>query len=638
MGRSNRIVQTTLRMKRIALILILLLQTTFQIKAQFILVPSSHATKIEIKKSDIVNYNQLPFIDDFSNYNGLPNQSKWQSVNAMVNNNYQFNPPTIGVVTLDAIDAYGKLYPYANSSNFEADTLLSQPIRLDSIISSTRQKLSKGDSIYFSFYVQPGGGSGQPWETIGSSPSSSDSLILEFYTQEGWQRVWAMGGLPLDTLFAQENAYYKYVMIPIVEDKYFIKDFRFRFRNIASLNNNPQIAYIGNCDQWNIDYVYIDKDRRIEDTTRRELAFVDRAPSMLKHYQSMPANQYIVDEMADSLQIKIVNLYSEPLSSIYKYYIKDQAGNLLHTYDGGFENINPYIMNNSYQSAVSHARPLVNYDFNLLSSWQSFIITHTIKEGVGQDVLSANDTIEFVQKFENYFAYDDGSAENGIGVEPISGSHLAVSYHLNQADTLTAVDIYFNSSLNEANLKSFYICVWKSINKIPVELIYKSEKLTPISDSLNKFVRFELEEAIFLEQGDFSLSLQTKGNDYLNIGFDRNTNSSQYTYSKTGVNWEQSFLSGSVMMRPYFGYKALVGLDEQNKVLDFNFYPNPTSSKIFFQGISNAEKQILDISGRLLISTFENQIDISYLKQGVYILRVENEEGIVETRKIVKTK
>ncbi len=627
-------------MRRFFLVLFLVLQTISLVKAQIILVPASGTGNFQFYKSIETNYNQIPFVDDFSSYQGLPNQLKWQTKNVIVNSTYQFNPPTVGVATLDVVDIYGKLYPNATTTSFEADTLISQPIRLDSIVSPARQKLSIGDSIYFSFYIQPAGSNGQPWETIGSLPSYSDSIILDFFSPEnGWEKVWAMGGIPLDSLFAQENAFYKYVMIPIIEEKYLTKEFRFRFRNIASLNNNPQLAYIGNCDQWNIDYVYLDKDRSIEDTVIRELAFVDPAPSMLKRYQAMPAYQYTEQEIADSLQIKITNLYSEALSSIYKYFIKDEQGNILHTYDGGFENISPYITTLSYQDALSHSRPIVNYNFPISEdNWQTFSITHIVKEGVGQDVLSSNDTICFIQKFENYFAYDDGSAENGIGVEPIAGSHLAVAFDLNKPDTLTAVDIYFNSALNEANLKQFYICVWTSLNGLPYQMLYKTERLTPISDSLNRFVRFELEEQIELEEGMFFVSIQTKGNDYLNIGFDRNTNSSQYTYSKTGINWEQSFIKGSVMLRPYFGYNALVGLNEKEQEIDFNFYPNPTSSKIFFQGIDTAKKQIMDMNGRLLVATYDNEIDLSQLSQGIYILRVENKDGIVAIRKIVKTK
>ena len=92
------------------------------------------------------------------------------------------------------------------------------------------------------------------------------------------------------------------------------------------------------------------------------------------------------------------------------------------------------------------------------------------------------------------------------------------------------------------------------------------------------------------------------------------------------------------MLRPYFGYKALVGLSEAKQELKFDFYPNPTSSKIFLQGIDHAEKQILDINGRLLITTKENEIDLSQFSQGIYILKVKNDKNSVAIRKIVKTK
>mgnify|MGYP003484185006 FL=1 len=138
-------------MRRFFLVLILVLQTISLVQAQLILVPASSVNKQQLPKNIETNYNQIPFVDDFSSYQGLPNQLKWQSTNVIVNSNYQFNPPTVGVVTLDVIDIFGKLYPNATTTSFEADTLLSQPIRLDSIVSPTRQKLSKSDSIYFSF-------------------------------------------------------------------------------------------------------------------------------------------------------------------------------------------------------------------------------------------------------------------------------------------------------------------------------------------------------------------------------------------------------------------------------------------------------------------------------------------------------
>ena len=607
--------------------------------AQIIISPIGSFADTQKQKRQSSDDIFLPFIDDFSNYVGIPNPDKWETFGAVVNCSYQFNPPSVGVVTLDATDIYGKLYAHATSSPFYADTLASRFIRLDSVLSPYGIALSPSDSVYMSFYVQPAGGSGKQWEMIGSRPSAEDSIILEFYSPEiGWSRIWSMGGEHADSLYNRYGSYYKYVLIPITDQAYFNKEFRFRFRNMASLSNSSLSSYIGNCDQWNIDYVYLNRNRSFEDTSRRDLAFVEPAPSMLKRYQAMPSRQFRQDEMADSLHIKIVNLADMALSSTYKYEITNESGMRLYSYDGGFENISPYSQTQQYQTSPNHARPTVDFVFDInLERWYAFDIIHTIKEGVGQDWLPANDTIRFKQIFEDYFAYDDGTAENGIGVEPISGSHLAVRYDLNEKDTLSAVDIYFNTSLGEGNFKPFFICIWTCENGLPAKMIYKSEKLIPRSDSLNRFARFVLDESIVLPAGSFFISLQTKGNDYLNIGFDRNTNSSEYTFSKTGSDWQQSFEKGSVMMRPYFGYRASVGLYEVD-ASRIKIYPNPASTKVYLQNCDGLLKRLFDMNGRMLLQTRENEIDISRFDCGVYILQVADEGRTIYHEKIIKTR
>lgn len=607
--------------------------------AQIIISPIGSFADTQKQKRQSSDDIFLPFIDDFSNYVGIPNPDKWETFGAVVNCSYQFNPPSVGVATLDATDIYGKLYAHATSSPFYADTLASRFIRLDSVLSPYGIALSPSDSVYLSFYVQPAGGSGKQWEMIGSRPSAEDSIILEFYSPEiGWSRIWSMGGEHADSLYNRYGSYYKYVLIPITDQAYFNKEFRFRFRNMASLSNSSLSSYIGNCDQWNIDYVYLNRNRSFEDTSRRDLAFVEPAPSMLKRYQAMPSRQFRQDEMADSLHIKIVNLADMALSSTYKYEITNESGMRLYSYDGGFENISPYSQTQQYQTSPNHARPTVDFVFDInLERWYAFDIIHTIKEGVGQDWLPANDTIRFKQIFEDYFAYDDGTAENGIGVEPISGSHLAVRYDLNEKDTLSAVDIYFNTSLGEGNFKPFFICIWTCENGLPAKMIYKSEKLIPRSDSLNRFARFVLDESIVLPAGSFFISLQTKGNDYLNIGFDRNTNSSEYTFSKTGSDWQQSFEKGSVMMRPYFGYRASVGLYEVD-ASRIKIYPNPASTKVYLQNCDGLLKRLFDMNGRMLLQTRENEIDISRFDCGVYILQVADEGRTIYHEKIIKTR
>jgi hypothetical protein len=64
----------------------------------------------------------------------------------------------MGVVTLDALGADGKVYLHGTRDVFGADTLTSRPIRLDSLFNPIRRVIRIQDSIYFSFYYQPGGG------------------------------------------------------------------------------------------------------------------------------------------------------------------------------------------------------------------------------------------------------------------------------------------------------------------------------------------------------------------------------------------------------------------------------------------------------------------------------------------------
>jgi hypothetical protein len=146
-----------------------------------------------------------------------------------------------------------------------------------------------------------------------------------------------------------------------------------------------------------------------------------------------------------------------------------------------------------------------------------------------------------------------------------------------------------------------------------------------------------LEESIVLAQGKFFVSLQTKGSDYLNIGFDRNTNSAEYTFSKTSSYWQQSFEKGSVMMRPYFGAAAAVGLNSAES-REISVYPNPSSSKLYFRNCENASKELFDINGRSLLKTKDNELNIEHLNSGVYILRIIDVNGSVQHTKIIKSK
>lgn len=594
----------------------------------------------------------LPFFDDFCNYYLYPDSNKWSDQYAFVNTQYAINPVSIGVVTLDALDENGKLHATASPSQFPSDTLTSKNIRLDSVFDPTIngfKALKKSDSIYFSFYFQPGGGRGNPWELLGDAPEKEDSLVLEFYSPklQNWIHIWSTPGMKLDSIYLKTGYYFKLVLIPITDSvNFFHKEFKFRFRNYCSLGNNIIPSWSGNCDQWNIDYIYIDKQRSKKDTTFRDLTFVDKAPSFLREYQSMPASQFQTSNLKDSVYIKLSNLDDTLHYSQYKYEIRHD-GILLHTEDRGPENIKSFWLN-GYQDLTVHSKPPVSFNFQPLNSPKTFEIRHIFKKTGPQDFRPENDTNVFYQIFDNYYAYDDGTAENGYGLSP-AGSKLGYRFKLNQPDTLVAVEMYFNSTFNQANQKLFYLTIWNDDgNGKPGDTIYRSNLLLPVFENqTNKYHSYILDRQLYVSGNIFIGWIQTT-DDNLNIGFDRNTSSEENIYFNSTGTWTQSFQKGSLMIRPRFGSNYLkVNNFTQNK-FDFNIFPNPLKTDFLqiqlTENVSNSlnEYQLIltDITSKILFEgNIDKTIDLSGIKNGLYFVSIVNtKRGFIKTKKLIISK
>ena len=120
-----------------------------------------------------------------------------------------------------------------------------------------------------------------------------------------------------------------------------------------------------------------------------------------------------------------------------------------------------------------------------------------------------------------------------------------------------------------------------------------------------------------------------------NIEKESKTNSYEYTISRTNYDWQQSFEKGSAMIRPYFGYKAAVGLEDvkENNVL---VYPNPASSYIHISNCDGSIKQLFDMNGRLLLQTENDEINLSEFDNGIYLLQIKKNDGSFFRTKIIK--
>lgn len=589
---------------------------------------------------------ELPFFDDFSGDGIFPSLGLWTDRDVFINNDYPVFPITAGVATFDAIDETGMLYPNASDNRFRADYLTSQAIRLDSVFFPDPRALTAADSIYLSFYFQP--------EGLGFAPVEGDSLVLEFFhdhpvdSLKNWIKVWSAPGTTLNEFFAQNGTYFKRIMIPVTDSAYLKPGFRFRFYNIASIRFLNAPSHQSNRDHWHIDYVYLDHNRNINDIYYSDIAFVNKPGSFLKSYQAMPYRQYkqnFVNEMRDSLRVRISNLNNTSTNGSYRYVVNSSGGNHLQTYETATFSFQPYSQS-GYVSQVAVARPPVNFVFPVTSDLQtSYNITHILRSQDGYSQ-GNNDTVRYRQVFADYYAYDDGTAEAGFGLT--NAGLMATRFKLNTPDTLTQARIFFNRTLNNANQKYFHLQVWNDFGGKPGELIYQQLFLrVEYNDGLNWFYTYFLDDPVFIDNTRFPgltfyVGLEQTTSDLLNIGFDRNNNSKENIFYFYGDDWFNTMFDGSLMIRPVMGTTGILGAPIVSAgQIPLYVYPNPVSDGVLNLRIKeewqhNSYYQIISLTGTVLLEgSTTTRIDVSILPSGMYLLRLTNGEKTGFTRFVV---
>lgn len=92
----------------------------------------------------------------------------------------------------------------------------------------------------------------------------------------------------------------------------------------------------------------------------------------------------------------------------------------------------------------------------------------------------------------------------------------------------------------------------------------------------------------------------------------------------------------------WYNYTGLVSVKENEKALNFNYFPNPVSQKLNLSlaDIDNYQIEIYDISGRSVYSSSFNDnkfgVDLSSFEKGVYSLKISGKTGSSSKRLIVE--
>jgi hypothetical protein len=105
-----------------------------------------------------------------------------------------------------------------------------------------------------------------------------------------------------------------------------------------------------------------------------------------------------------------------------------------------------------------------------------------------------------------------------------------------------------------------------------------------------------------------------------------------------GATWQQSAFAGSVMIRPIFSTSMdfTLGIEDVKEEFKTELYPNPASESINlrFSDSGLHEVELIDLMGTVLLRSSESKIDISQLKNGVYLVRVLDSKEVIKFIKL----
>ena len=487
-------------------------------------------------------------------------------------------------------------------------------------------------------------------DTLTSSAQGSIALpcdsVFTTVADTVWYHIWSTPGQKLEEFIAENNGqYFKQVMVPVRDARFFTDHFYFRFYNYASIVNSSLPSNRGEEDIWNIDLVYLNLDRNINDTHYPKLAFSGQQPSFLNRYQSMPYRQYRANPnsaIRENLKLDIANLDNVPHEVSYYYSVKQINGNQHYTRTLDPVTLNSYSESGSLvcpEYGESPACPYVGELFALNMWYDS--VSYEIKHFVFDSTCTPPmvDSLVYRQGFYNYYAYDDGTPEMGYGVEPANG-RFAVKFELATFDTIQGVQLLFNHTLNDANNKYFDIVIWKDDNGRPGEEIYRLEGQRPQwSDMPYRFHYYEFTQPVLLS-GIFYVGIVQQSNGLINVGFDASNNNSPYNFYNVNGSWQQSEMHGSLMIRPVVGPSYYIGVDEvESPTSNVILYPNPVYNTLNIktsESITIIKTCIYDLMGRKLLQrAFEPTLSVENLSEGMYFISLTTAEGQVITQKFI---
>jgi hypothetical protein len=590
----------------------------------------------------------LPFMDDFSYDGPATDPSLWLDREVYVNNTMAIDPPSIGVATMDGLNAYGE--PYGGDPG-ESDRLTSTFIDLEGEIGN----------VVLTYWVQRRG--------YGEKPEAGDSLRLEFRSPTGeWQRAAAYGGIPPQ----QPNTVaepFRFYATP-VPARYRYDNFQFRFVNISDR--------LGVRDNWHLDYIRMSTEDT--DSVFADVAFTQEPVPILKDYSAMPWRHFRAQSeglLYDSIEVSLYNHSEQTLNVIPSSVTLTELRSGVSPFGAPLTLFNGTEANIPNGMTVDRKYSLRGGNFTAI--WDTytdamfgpnfpedgdlrFRMTYRLnndsqEDGPGYEAVQRNDEVSRVTVFDNYFAYDDGSAEQGLVAQ--EGTEVAVEFEAGIPDTIRAVQFMHPRANEDVSEQQFEILIWigtlddtpefsMTINPYYADLSY---------DTIQGMTTYVLRDArgalspLGIPAGKFYVGWNQVTactfNRCVPVGYDRNRDEgAAFTYVNIGQGWNllDEPEKGSLMIRAVVGAETPIATGTKDEVAEQDFvsiFPNPSQGMVYVrplegQYLEDQLYSLYDQSGRLVNrGTLQRELDFNDLPSGLYLLQIrDGKSGKIQVNKL----
>ncbi|GAA4403196.1 hypothetical protein GCM10023187_19050 [Nibrella viscosa] len=561
----------------------------------------------------------LPFFDDFSTSPNGPDPARWVPGSGVyINNTMPINHPSVNVATFDGLNASGRPYNFNRvpiAANGPTDTLMSRPINLGGY--------TPADSVYLSFYWQRKG--------LGELPDVEDSLRLQFRGSDGqWRTVWKESGGILNNNFTQ-------TLVAVTDLRYLHAGFQFRFQSFD--------RQVGAFDSWHLDYIYLNRSRSRFDRYIRDIATRQAVSSYLKRYTAMPLRQYLANpaaETADSVTTDINNLFNNFNFTTFRFRVRELVtGRTIQDEPQPLSVLIPSLSSQAKRirpapltGVPATGRAVLRYTFDVLTTDDQNPSIPTIN-------LRMNDTISGQVVLDNYYAYDDGSAEIGIQTNQRQ-ARVAMRFVANEPDAVTGVRLCFLPYQTDQTGQLFALSVYANERGAPgSRALYQKAFTVKYPTVRNGFVDFTFDNAVAVKDTFYIIFTQVNDTP-IPIGFDRNSPFGGQVLVNLSSRWEAySEIRGVPMIRPVMGGTAsLVVTGRDEPPVSMQVYPNPTAGAIRWDTDTISSLDVLDLSGRLLHSiptaSGRRTADLGHLNSGFYLLRLSDGQRTVVQKLVIQ--